>query len=32
MLRLAGQLLGRFGFPLERAYDTITIGRKAAAA
>jgi SAM-dependent methyltransferase len=27
-LRLAYQLLGRLGFPVERAYDTITIGRK----
>jgi SAM-dependent methyltransferase len=28
LLRLAGRLFGRFGFPVERAYDTITIGRK----
>jgi SAM-dependent methyltransferase len=27
-LRLAFRALGRFGFPVERAYDTITIGRK----
>jgi SAM-dependent methyltransferase len=27
-LRLAYQVLGRLGFPVERAYDTITIGRK----
>jgi len=27
-LRLAYQLLGRLGFPVERAYDTITIGRE----
>lgn len=26
--RVASQLLGRIGFPVERAYDTITIGRK----
>jgi hypothetical protein len=25
---LANRLLGRFGYPVERAYDTITIGRK----
>jgi SAM-dependent methyltransferase len=27
-LGIATRLLGRFGFPVERAYDTITIGRK----
>jgi len=26
--RLAYKLLGRFGFPVQRSYDTITIGRK----
>jgi SAM-dependent methyltransferase len=31
-LRLAYQVLGRLGFPVERAYDTITIGRKLPAA
>ncbi|MBL9119616.1 MAG: methyltransferase domain-containing protein [Phycisphaerae bacterium] len=30
-LRLAYQLLGRIGLPVECAYDTITIGRKIAA-
>jgi len=25
---MAMRLLARFGFPVERAYDTITIGRK----
>jgi len=29
-LALANHLLGRLGFPVERAYDTITIGRKVA--
>jgi SAM-dependent methyltransferase len=29
-LRLTNRLLGHLGFPVERAYDTITIGRKAA--
>jgi SAM-dependent methyltransferase len=28
-LSVANRLLGRLGFPVERAYDTITIGRKA---
>jgi ubiquinone/menaquinone biosynthesis C-methylase UbiE len=28
-LRVAYQILGHFGFPVECAYDTITIGRKA---
>ena len=28
LLRTAYGILGRFGFPVERAYDTITIGRK----
>jgi hypothetical protein len=28
-LALANRILGRFGYPVERAYDTITIGRKA---
>jgi SAM-dependent methyltransferase len=28
LLRAAHSVLGRFGFPVERAYDTITIGRK----
>jgi|SRR4051794_8432013 SAM-dependent methyltransferase len=28
LLRVAGRLLGRVGFPVERAYDSITIGRK----
>ena len=27
-LRIAYRILGRFGFPVERAYDTVTIGRK----
>jgi hypothetical protein len=26
--RFAYSILGAFGFPVERAYDTITIGRK----
>lgn len=26
--RIAYQILGRLGFPVERAYDTITVGRK----
>lgn len=30
LLRAAHQVLGRLGFPVERAYDTITIGRKLA--
>jgi SAM-dependent methyltransferase len=30
--RLIGRLLGRFGLPVEAAYDTITIGRRDAAA
>jgi SAM-dependent methyltransferase len=29
-LGIANRLLGRLGFPVERAYDTITIGRKLA--
>jgi SAM-dependent methyltransferase len=28
LLRLVGRTLGKLGFPVERAYDTITIGRK----
>jgi SAM-dependent methyltransferase len=30
LLRVANQILGRLGFPVERAFDTITIGRKLA--
>jgi SAM-dependent methyltransferase len=30
LLRLGGRVLGKFGFPLERSYDTVTIGRKRA--
>lgn len=28
LLRISYLILGRFGFPVERSYDTITIGRK----
>ncbi len=26
--RIASDILGRFGFPVERSYDTVTVGRK----
>ena len=30
--RIVSDILGRFGFPIERSYDTITVGRKSALA
>jgi hypothetical protein len=30
--RIVHDILGKFGFPIERSYDTITIGRKGARA